>query len=470
MYILSIAQIQQIERDVYQENLSYSHLQDDLIDHICCDLEERMKSGTSFESAYREVQENIGDKGLRKIQQDTLLLIDKNYRMMKKSMKTLGTIALAMMALAALFKLNHWHGAGAMMALSFFITCFAFYPAMLYTMYKEVSHKKQGYLFVLAFIGGLLFMLGVLFKVQHWPGAAKAILSGCSILAFIVIPITLISGFRKANRIKAHTVIGLTGLMLSFTGLLFKMFHWPGAMILGLSGSIVLTTVFIPLFYIKEIRNSDKPRVDFIFGIIALIYFIIFNSLMTLNLSKSTFSDVVMQEENFRQNAAHFSNLSNELQNKFETTKTSELCRQADELVKTIDAIKLDIVCNVDEIDQNTALKQSRRKLMLQGKNKNIRFLLSENNAYSPLPDLFEKMKTYSRALSQTHTLTKSNTNRLGDLLPAADSDLLKWEHENFGGLMAIETINRLSLWQYKIRLTQYHTLEQMHVKSLSNN
>ncbi|HRW62659.1 MAG TPA: hypothetical protein P5132_04190, partial [Bacteroidales bacterium] len=88
---LTIDQFQIVERDVQNEGITFSHLEYDLLDHVCCDIEDRMSGGLSFDDAYNSVKSDIGIQGLRRVQEETLLLINKKYRMMKKSMKTLGT-------------------------------------------------------------------------------------------------------------------------------------------------------------------------------------------------------------------------------------------------------------------------------------------------------------------------------------------------------------------------------------------
>ena len=69
---LTHQQLKLITLDVQHADISYSHLQYDLIDHICCDLENQMNKGLSFEKAYEIVKSKIGLQGLQQIQEDTL--------------------------------------------------------------------------------------------------------------------------------------------------------------------------------------------------------------------------------------------------------------------------------------------------------------------------------------------------------------------------------------------------------------
>ena len=80
MYLLKLSEINLIKSDISRQRVSYSHLLDDLLDHVCCDVEHEMSSGLEFDQAYNKVKERIGFNRFKKIQEETLVLIDKNYK------------------------------------------------------------------------------------------------------------------------------------------------------------------------------------------------------------------------------------------------------------------------------------------------------------------------------------------------------------------------------------------------------
>ena len=135
MYELSINNINYLTREISKSGITYSHLLDDLIDHVCCDVENEMKKGLPFEKAYEEVKQKIGIDGLQHIQNDTIYLIDKNYRTMKKTMKIFGVLSPILMALGALFKIEHWPTASILLVLGFFFLTFLFLPSAIYVSY-----------------------------------------------------------------------------------------------------------------------------------------------------------------------------------------------------------------------------------------------------------------------------------------------------------------------------------------------
>jgi hypothetical protein len=73
---LSLQNIDRIARDLSREDITVSNLLNELIDHVCCDVENEMRHGLSFSEAYSRVRIRIGTGRIREIQEETLYLID----------------------------------------------------------------------------------------------------------------------------------------------------------------------------------------------------------------------------------------------------------------------------------------------------------------------------------------------------------------------------------------------------------
>ncbi len=54
----------------------------------------------------------MGSRRLKEIQEETLYAVDTKYRFMKNTMKISGVAGTIMFGFAALFKIQHWPGAG----------------------------------------------------------------------------------------------------------------------------------------------------------------------------------------------------------------------------------------------------------------------------------------------------------------------------------------------------------------------
>ena len=468
MCLLTEQQVKTITIDVENEGINFSHLSMDIIDHVCCDIEEHMSQGVSFTDAYSKVKESFGIKGLRQIQQDTLMLIDKNYRIMKKSMKMIGVFALALMAFGALFKIGHWPGASFMLVLSFFFTTFVFYPTLLYVIYKEVNQKKQALIYITALISGILFMTGVLFKINHWPKADLLFFLGVGIITVILIPLILLLQTKKTNLNKATFTIGLISLMIFLSGMVFKLQHWPGASFLLITGSIFLVLAFVPLYYVHKVSKSEKIRIDFIFGIIALTHFIVLSFLLNMLTGNNVLLDVNYQENSFKSTATYLEQSSNKLVANSTNKLITQLVEQADIINNELDEIKVIIIQTQNDINKPQAENMLKTGIKHNGKETIVNYLLIENNPKLLLKKLkadIDVFKDYYNMI-MTDSLHKNST-----IIQLLDTDTKKshytgiiqsWEDYLFNNIPPSVAINRLTFLQYNIRLAENRALSAL--------
>ncbi len=284
---LSFQNIEDISSDIHREEISYSHLADELIDHLCCDVEYEMQKGLSFNEAYKRVRQKMGSaRRIKEIQEETLYAVDSKYRNMKKTMKISGIAGTILFGIATLFKIQHWPMAGVMLSLGAFILAFIFMPSTLVVLWKETHNRKRLVLFVSGFVAGLLFIFGTLFKIQHWPQAGIILSSSVFIAVFLFIP-SLVTGkladpVNKAR--KPVYLLGAAGIVLYVTGSLFKIQHWPWASILMVISLIILFVVALPWYTRTTWKDEDHTSPVFIFIIIGSLLIILPGALINLNL------------------------------------------------------------------------------------------------------------------------------------------------------------------------------------------
>ena len=76
MYYLSEEKVDWILKDLRSQGLTHQPLEGELLDHICCAIEETMwDHDASFEQAYQQTLVSFGEEGILKIQKDTQKLI-----------------------------------------------------------------------------------------------------------------------------------------------------------------------------------------------------------------------------------------------------------------------------------------------------------------------------------------------------------------------------------------------------------
>jgi hypothetical protein len=283
---LSLNDIDRISRDVRKEEISFSHLLEDLVDHICCDVEYEMETGLSFNEAYNRVKKKMGSRRLKEIQEETLYEIDSKYRKMKTTMKIAGIAGTVMLGFASLFKIQHWPGAGPLMTLGAFTLAFIFMPSSLGVLWKETHNRKKLFLFISAFFASVFFILGTLFKIQHWPGAGWLLTLAAFSGIFLFLPailVHLLSDPDRKNRRSAY-ILGTAGFVIYSCGMLFKIQHWPLATILMVSGLIILGAVALPWYVYLKWKDENNITSGFLFIIVGLLLIIIPGMMINMNL------------------------------------------------------------------------------------------------------------------------------------------------------------------------------------------
>lgn len=212
--MLNIEQINQIENQVESAAISFSHLSDDLIDHICCDVETRMDKGETFDQAFKNVKEKIGIEGLKKIEDQTLLIINQNYLIMKKALYVLSIISASLVVLSGIFKILHLPGASILLVFSFMALVLGFLPLLFLTRNKEDKERKQVWVNITGYLASSIFLLSVLWGIMHWPGRIwLLILSWILILGFFL-PAYIISTIKAKDIVQRITNIGVILLIV----------------------------------------------------------------------------------------------------------------------------------------------------------------------------------------------------------------------------------------------------------------
>jgi hypothetical protein len=286
---LSLNNIDQISHDIRNQEITFSHLLEDLIDHICCDVENEMQRGLSFTEAYRVVKNKMGSRRIKEIQEETLFAVDTKYRNMKVTMKISGVTGTILMGFAALFKIQHWPFAGIVLTLGALILALIFMPSALGVLWKETHNRKKLLLFISAFLAGMFFIFGTLFKVQHWPFAGIILLLAVLFGIVFFIPTLTISMLQDPEKKSKRPIyiIGAVGIIVYAAGFLFKIQHWPFATILLTLGVLILCVIVFPWFTWITWRNESYVKFRFIFIMIATLLIISPGVLLNLSLQNS---------------------------------------------------------------------------------------------------------------------------------------------------------------------------------------
>ncbi|MDX2172516.1 MAG: hypothetical protein SFY56_05305 [Bacteroidota bacterium] len=379
MYCLSDKQIDFILNDICARGVEMESLQQNLLDHICCIIEQNLEADGDFESFYQKTIQTFYKDALWEIEEETLLLLTfKNYYAMKKTMITGGIFSATTMT------------------------------------------------------------IGLILKFLHMPGASLLILLGVVSLGFLFLPLMFILKAKEKQNKKDKLIVGLGttfGILISFA-VLFKIMHWPGANIMGLLSVGIMLLVFTPVYFFTGIRNPDT-KVNTIVVTILLImgcalFLTLVNARPSATIAKSTESLNQHLEDSYRyasqQNEAIFASLTND--SVTNTAQLKELHKKDNELCAKIESLKLNLL----ELTEGTPLKTINYSNLTAPDNYSIptHILFNEANANPILLDLKQSLSDFNAYISSTFKKNTAGLINLSNKPSEKSNDIISWEKDNF--------------------------------------
>ena len=148
-------------------------------------------------------------------------------------------------------------------------------------------------IYIHGIISAIIISTGVILKVEHWPTAQILITAGTLILVLIFFPAALINNYKAEGNTQNRLLYIVTYItcFVVFTGMLFKIQHWPHA---GIGLLIALPfpyIVFLPVFLIVTSKNKNFNIYNTIFVLLLLALNSVFSALLAINVSKEAIAD-----------------------------------------------------------------------------------------------------------------------------------------------------------------------------------
>lgn len=159
------------------QGLSFKPLQDEMVDHMTCDLEERMREGFSFQQAWDQSINEIPNNHFQLIQKEVMETINKRFTW--SQVFSFG--ALGLILIGTTFKELRLPLAGEILLLSFGFLAISLLTGSLSGM--SLNKGKKGSATLLAVVAGIILMLiAFSFKLLHLPGADQLVLFAVTVL------------------------------------------------------------------------------------------------------------------------------------------------------------------------------------------------------------------------------------------------------------------------------------------------
>lgn len=213
-YRLSRKEIDTIEAEVSNSDITLPNLAEELTDHICCTTETMVNEGYTFEQALGRIRKELGLNTLKEIEIQTLILINKKFEAMKKLMKFSGIAGLLFVVISSVMKINHLPGAGIMLVLGFATFLLAYLPALSLTLRKEKILNRNRRLSYIGVFTAFVLLLSFLFTLMHWPYADYF-----KVASWILATVFLVMLYSNIIKMEENRVINLS--IILFLTLLF---------------------------------------------------------------------------------------------------------------------------------------------------------------------------------------------------------------------------------------------------------
>ena len=222
MYCLNDKQIDYIINDISARGVEMEALQQNLLDHICCIVEQNLEVDGDFESFYQKTIKTFYKDALWEIEEETLLVLTyKNYYTMKKVMINSGIFSAFAFFAGSIFKIMHWPGAGALILLAMTTSSLVFLPLFFLFKKSETTNSKDKLIIAIGSINGVLFCISMLFKIMHWPGAHALWLLTIGLMVFVFIPLFFFNGIKNETT-KTNTIV-TTIILIIVAGFFFAL-------------------------------------------------------------------------------------------------------------------------------------------------------------------------------------------------------------------------------------------------------
>lgn len=207
MYCINETQIDFILDDIRARGIGIESLQQNLLDHICCVIEQDLDENGDFEGFYLSAISTFYKVDLKEIEEETIhLLTNKNYYIMKKVMIASGALSVALLSIGIFLKFMHLPGAAVTILCGVLLLSFIFLPLMFTLRVKEKQENRDKVVAGIGTLAAMLIAVGILFKIMHWPGANVLCILALGIMIVLFVPIYFFSGIRNPQT-KVNTIV-----------------------------------------------------------------------------------------------------------------------------------------------------------------------------------------------------------------------------------------------------------------------
>jgi len=326
-----------------------------------------------------------------------------------------------------------------------------------------------------------LFVVGALFKINHYPGASVMITLGLGLFCLAFMPLAFYQSYKgNGGKNKSIYISGAIVVFITFLGALFKIQHWPGAGIFLIVGIPLPFLYFLPLYIYQHNKMKEKSSINFLGVMFLMVYIAVFSAILALNVSRD-----ILEAFNTGENDVAKTNEIYSIKNKavyariekagtaYDVKKYSLLESRSEAIYTEINNIRTELVKAVENSDSKAieAGNKINTKAII-GKDesgKTIGIMRGTDGVSGKAADLKKLIvdyKTYLKTFTEKNKESEItiaallNTDNITDSI-SGDPNGLSWENRNFpNGAYLISVLTSLSCIETNVRMAEAEALE----------
>ena len=325
--------------------------------------------------------------------------------------------------------------------------------------------KNKIYIFGIVLI--ILFTIGAIFKMNHWFGAGVVISVSLILFSLVFCPMALISAYRTEKKHAFIYVIGGITIAINFVGALFKIMHWPGAGIMLTIAIILPFILFLPAYLIYQGKKGARNIKNLILVLFLLVYISAMDALMALNVSKAVIDDAMLVNDHYALLTAYYQGSTKDHLSDLDAADLTSgrlLAEKTDHLVAEINQLKEALVIEVSKGNDEAVSKESgidiHKVIGKDDRNVSSHVMIGENRAL----DLKRSMNEYKDFLNEI-----TENQQVAFINKYLDTDdfewygnVYSWEEIHFEGAMLVWAINHLTSMEFRVRMVAAAIAEEM--------
>ena len=344
---------------------------------------------------------------------------------------------------------------------------------------------------IFAWITGILFLCGLICKIQHWPTANIQLILAAFLYIFFYLPLWL-SAKLKQKEFKFFYWAQFLVLAFFMLTAIFKIQHWPGSKFIFLAGVLILVALFIPALLYKNKRSGGSNSDGVHFTLLIVIFLGVFFMYQSGQVSTSLFNSMSMGGERMEASLKKLEIKSDKLYQSLELLKDKEinpnykkalvLKQLTDSAERYIKHLKAFLISEVDEISITQA-DTTKIEYVLGKLNYDIptRILIGDNesrpksgiNSAAELKTKIELFRDSAIRLidNEQREIIKQGVNLSTDKVYDSEVEKeLPWETYTFYHIPLSAVLTTLSSLEYEVKNAETQILTNLLNNAAAND